>query len=112
MLPDGARASSGRFLEVFSARLNDIESFFCSAGLERVTTLLRQLEEKSSDPQRQSGPPRTGSTDVPQHASRLWVTRPRPGVDRDGLRVAHQAARGPHARFAFAADPKGESGNN
>ena len=50
--PRGTRApATRRLLEVFRARLTDIEGvdFFGSAGGDRVATLLKQLEERTSD---------------------------------------------------------------
>ncbi len=105
--PRGTRAPAVRRLaEVFRARLSTIErvDFFGSAGRDRVTTLVRQLEERASDsrPDERAGP--AGSADARSYANRLWVTRPRPGVDRMASAWLIKRFVAPQARFAFVAD--------
>lgn len=115
------RASSGRrasdtrapavrrLVDVFRKRLTAIEAvdFFGSAGRDRVTTLLKQLGERA--PGQGSG--RTpaasrssGPGDPPTYRGRLWVTRPRPGVDRMSSAWLIRRFVDPEARFGFAAD--------
>src|SRR5688572_20924194 len=83
--PRGARAPAvRRLVEVFRERLSAIEhvDFFGSAGRDRVTTVLQQLEEKASDSRRPAERSQAaGDVDAQHYANRLWVTRPRPGVD-------------------------------
>ena len=79
--------------------------FFGSAGRDRVTALLRQLEEQASDARRPDERPRpAGSVDAQDFANRCWVTRPRPGVDRMASAWLIRRFVDPHARFAFVAD--------
>ena len=84
--PRGTRAPAIRRLsEVFRERLTAIGAvdFFGSAGRDRVTTLLKQFEGRMADT---NGPAATsrspGPADASTYSGRLWVTRPRPGVDR------------------------------
>jgi hypothetical protein len=106
--PRGTRAPAvRRLVEVFRERLSAIDhvDFFGSAGRDRVTTVLQQLEEKASDSRRPAERPRpAGSADAPSYANRLWVTRPRPGVDRMASAWLIKRFVDPQARFAFVAD--------
>jgi hypothetical protein len=107
--PRGARAPAvRRLLDIFTQRLSAIEriDFFGSAGRDRVIGLLKQLEDRSarSTPQR----PRAGvgkAGDVKNVRARLWVTRPRPGVDRMASAWLIRRFIDPQARFEFAAGP-------
>jgi hypothetical protein len=78
--------------------------FFGCAGRDRVTTVLKQLEEKASDPPRPVGPPRTERAEGQAYTNRVWVTRPRPGVDRMASAWLIKRFVDPAAHFAFAAD--------
>lgn len=106
--PRGTRAPAvRRLVEVFRARLSAIEhvDFFGSAGRDRVTAVLQQLEEKASDSPTPAERPRpAGSADAQNYANRLWVTRPRPGVDRMASAWLIKRFVAPEARFAFVAD--------
>ena len=106
--PRGTRAPAARRLvEVFRQRLGAIEhvDFFGSAGRDRVTTLLQQLEEQTSDSRRRAERPRTaGSADAQDYANRLWVTRPRPGVDRMASAWLIKRFVDADARFDFVTD--------
>lgn len=107
----GTRAPAARRLvETFRTRLGALEQvdFFGSAGRDRVATLLQQLEEKAAGPRPAAGRPRTaGSSDARDYANRLWVTRPRPGVDRMASAWLIRRFVDRQARFAFA--PERES---
>lgn len=101
----GTRATAtGRMVEVFRQRLSAIEriDFFGSAGRDRVISLMRRLEETVTDPRRPAGRP--GTVDAQAYMNRLWVTRPRPGVDRMASAWLITRFVDPQARFAFAAD--------
>ena len=102
----GTRAPAVRRLTaVFKERLAAIEQidFFGSAGRDRVATLLKQLEVASSEPRR--SPPQSPATiDVQDYLGRIWVTRPRPGVDRMASAWLIRRFIDPQARFGFAAD--------
>lgn len=106
--PRGTRAPAIRRLsEVFRERLTAIGSvdFFGSAGRDRVTTLLKQLAERASEtrlPAASSRP--AGPADANTYHGRLWVTRPRPGVDRMASAWLIRRFIDPQARFGFAAD--------
>jgi hypothetical protein len=98
-------ASSRRSPRQFQERLSAIErvDFFGSAGRDRVVDLLRQIEERDGGvrkPARQT--PTSG--DATSYRGRLWVTRPRPGVDRMASAWLIRRFIDPDARFAFAAD--------
>jgi hypothetical protein len=105
--PRGTRApATRRLLDVFRQRLTGIEGvdFFGSAGRDRVTTLLQQLEEHTSG-KRQTSTGRSGTVTPPgTYRGRLWVTRPRPGVDRMASAWLIRRFIDRQARFAFAAD--------
>ena len=106
------RPPSRRTVQQLRERLAAIEhvDFFGSAGRDRVVTLVRQIEDRSS------GRPRTASTTKPGEAPRsyhaqLWVTRPRPGVDRMASAWLIHRFIDPEARFAFAPDRSAVPGN-
>lgn len=106
--PSGARAPAiRRLLEVFRERLTGIEriDFFGSAGRDRVATLLTRLEEDTSGKDvRATARKDTGPTDADRYQGRLWITRPRPGVDRMASAWLIRRFIDPQARFGFAAD--------
>lgn len=106
--PRGTRAPAvRRLVGVFRERVTAIErvDFFGSAGRDRVTALLKQLDEKASDPNRPTAPPpATGPANVEHYAGRVWVTRPRPGVDRMASAWLITRFVDRQARFGFAAD--------
>jgi hypothetical protein len=107
--PKGTRAPAlRRLVYVFRERLVAAEKidFFGSAGRDRVLTLLRQLEDRIGGTGRQPAPSGPGDHSG-QNASfqgRLWITRPRPGVDRmaSAWLIRHFIDR--QAQFGFAAD--------
>jgi hypothetical protein len=107
--PAGTRAPAlRRLLDIFRERLVAAEKidFFGSAGRDRVLTLLRQLEDRTGGTSRPPARPEQGEH-VGRMASfqgRLWITRPRPGVDRmaSAWLIRHFIDR--QARFGFAAD--------
>jgi hypothetical protein len=105
----GSRAPAfRRLLDIFRERLVAAEKidFFGSAGRDRVLTLLRQLEDQAAGTGRQ--PPASGPGDrVGPKGSlqgRLWITRPRPGVDRMASAWLIRLFIDRQARFGFAAD--------
>ena len=105
--PSGTRAPAvRRLVEVFRARLSAIEhvDYFGSAGRDRVATVLQQLEAKASDSRPAERRRSSGSADAQNYANRLWVTRPRPGVDRMASAWLIKRFVDPEARFAFVAD--------
>jgi hypothetical protein len=101
------RPAIGRLLEVFRQRLAALEhiDFFGSAGRDRVVTLLAQLDQRiRSTARAAASSPNSGPVDLAAYCGRLWVTRPRPGVDRMGSAWLIRRFIDGHARFAFAAD--------
>lgn len=101
----GGRAPSvDRLARGFSDRLVALEriDFFGSAGRDRVVTLLRRLESQGSPPARSAAA--DPSATPPGYLDRVWVTRPRPGVDRmsSAWLIRHFIDSG--ARFDFAPD--------
>jgi hypothetical protein len=106
--PSGTRAPAiRRLMEVFRERLTGIEQidFFGSAGRDRIVTLLTRLEEHTSDKDVRTTAGRdAGPTDAAGYQGRLWITRPRPGVDRMASAWLIGRFIDPQARFGFAAD--------
>ena len=106
--PSGTRAPAiQRLSELFRERLSAIEhiDFFGSAGRDRVATLVARLEEHTSGKRERATAARaTGPADNKKYRRRLWVTRPRPGVDRMASAWLIRRFIDPQARFEFAAD--------
>ncbi len=105
--PRGTRAPAvRRLLDILRERLSAIEAvdFFGSAGRDRVIALLEQLEERASGARRSSplSPPESGA--IASYHDRLWITRPRPGVDRMASAWLIRRFIDEQARFGFAAD--------
>jgi hypothetical protein len=105
--PRGTRAPALRRLrDIFKERLTAIEGidFFGSAGRDRVVTLLNELEGRTPDSSRAKAPSSTSSGAATSYHERLWVTRPRPGVDRMSSAWLIRRFIDRQARFGFAAD--------
>jgi hypothetical protein len=107
--PKGTRAPAlRRLVDIFRERLVAAEKidFFGSAGRDRVLTLLRQLEDRISGTGRQGAPSGLGdhSERKASFQGRLWITRPRPGVDRMASAWLIRLFIDPQAQFGFAAD--------
>ena len=106
--PKGTRAPAlRRLLDIFRARLVAVEriDFFGSAGRDRVLTMLRQLEGRIAPPSRPSAPAEADSSRrMASFQGRLWITRPRPGVDRMASAWLIRRFIDRQARFGFAAD--------
>ena len=107
--PEGTRSPAlRRLLDIFRERLVAAEKidFFGSAGRDRVLTLLRQLEDRIGG--HEKPPARSGLGDpAGRKASfqgRVWITRPRPGVDRMASAWLIRFFIDRQARFGFAAD--------
>jgi hypothetical protein len=99
------RVPSRRAIQRLRERVAAVEriDFFGSAGRDRVLTLVRQLEERAS------AAPRSSATDgdpaqPTSYIGRLWVTRPRPGVDRMASAWLIRRFIDADARFDFVAD--------
>jgi hypothetical protein len=105
--PRGTRApATRRLLDVFRERVAAIEGadFFGSAGRDRVTSLLKQLEAHTSDRRETSTVTPGPSTPPDTYRGRLWVTRPRPGVDRMASAWLIRRFIDGQAQFTFAVD--------
>lgn len=106
--PRGTRAPSvSRLVDVFRERLSALDriDFFGSAGRDRVVAALTRLEDRllAATPAPALAAA-SDTTDRSAYARRLWVTRPRPGVDRMSSAWLIRRFIDPHARFAFAVD--------
>jgi hypothetical protein len=103
--PSGRRRDLVRYRERFAA-IERVD-FFGSAGRDRVVTLLNDLEASASSTAKGKGRPGTGGpTDGSHYNGRLWVTRPRPGVDRMASAWLIRRFIDPNARFGFITDVK------
>jgi hypothetical protein len=105
--PRGTRApATRRLLDVFRERVAAIDGvdFFGSAGRDRVTSLLKRLEEHASDRREPSTINSRTSTPPDAYRGRLWVTRPRPGIDRMASAWLIRRFIDGQAQFAFAVD--------
>jgi hypothetical protein len=105
--PRGARAPAiGRAAASFRDRLTAISrvDFFGSSGRDRVATLLQQLDDRVAGARPAAAAPAAGPADAARYRKRLWVTRPRPGVDRMASAWLIQRFIDPQARFGFAPD--------
>jgi hypothetical protein len=109
----GARRRQGRrapvmrrVLDAFRERLTAIEGidFFGSAGRDRVLRLFEQLENQTAGTNSAKGAAAARSGEAASYQGRLWVTRPRPGVDRMASAWLIRRFVDPRARFGFAAD--------
>lgn len=96
-----------RLLDGLRQRLAAIEAvdFFGSAGHDRVATLLQQLESHLGG----RADAASSDSELAKHRKesyhqRLWVTRPRPGVDRMSSAWLIRRFIDPQAQFSFAAD--------
>ena len=96
-----------RDLSRYRERFKAIEriDFFGSAGRDRVAQLLTGLESRQS-PDRDS---QSMVDDSSKFQGRLWVTRPRPGVDRMSSAWLIKRFIDPSATFDFVTDAKSAS---
>jgi hypothetical protein len=104
---DGRHAQTHlRELARYRERFQAIErvDFFGSAGRDRVASLLAALESKRAGTQDHRGS--DSGTEVAQYQGRLWVTRPRPGVDRMSSAWLIRRFIDPTATFGFVTDAK------
>lgn len=105
--PRRSRRAASRIVETFRQRLAAVEAidFFGSAGRDRAVTLVSELQGTLS-----GGTPAEGGA-APKDAKResfrghMWVTRPRPGIDRMGSAWLIKRFIDPEARFGFVDQP-------
>ena len=111
--PPGGHAGTrkpavGRLVEGFRERLSALEQidFFGSAGRDRVATLLGAARGhgRGATPKGVAADRARVAGDLTAYTGRLWVTRPRPGVDRMSSAWLIRRFIDPAARFGFAAD--------
>ena len=95
-----------RLLESFRQRLTGVErvDFFGSAGRDRVVAVLDQFAARLSPAAPTATKPSHGDTSSEAYRHRLWVTRPRPGVDRMASAWLIRRFIDAEARFGFVAD--------
>jgi hypothetical protein len=99
--PDSARLL-GRFRQRLSAI--DHVDYFGSAGRGEVAGLLTRIERRLASSVRARAGAASPSDSRDGYQARLWVTRPRPGVDRMASAWLIRTFIDPRAQFAFAAD--------
>jgi hypothetical protein len=103
----GMRGASDAVKELsrYRERFNAIEriDFFGGAGRDRVESLLAALEPAQPDTTPATGRSKTAA--VATYQNRLWITRPRPGVDRMASAWLIRRFIDPAARFDFVTDP-------
>jgi hypothetical protein len=103
--PSGRRRDLARYRERFAA-IERVD-FFGSAGRDRVVALLADLEAAAPSAGKGKGQPARGRRgDAIHYDRRLWVTRPRPGVDRMASAWLIRRFIDSNARFAFITDVK------
>ena len=105
--PKGAKRREpvrDRELSRFRERFQAIErlDFFSSGGRDRVAALLSEIESPRTAEAKSTG----ADADRAQFKGRLWVTRPRPGVDRMSSAWLIRRFIDPAATFAFVTDAK------
>jgi len=83
-------------------QLQDVD-FFGSPLRAKVDYLLSQIEEAEN---RKVG--RSGRRKSSEYLNRLWITRPRPGIDRVSSAWLIRRFIDPKARFVFGSDPQGK----
>jgi hypothetical protein len=105
--PRRSRRAANRIVETFRQRLAAIEAidFFGSAGRDRVATLVSELQRTLSGdiPAERGASPKDPERD--SFRGRMWVTRPRPGIDRMGSAWLIKRFIDPEAHFGFVDQP-------
>jgi hypothetical protein len=106
--PRHSRRAAARIIDIFRQRLTAIEAidFFGSAGRDRVVTLISELQQAlSGEIRAEPGAASSGSSRRDAFQRRMWVTRPRPGIDRMGSAWLIKRFIDPEARFGFVEQP-------
>jgi hypothetical protein len=109
--PRRSRRATARIIDTFRSRLSAIEAidFFGSAGRDRVVTLVSELQHALAGEvaaERRAESPGAFRRDA--FRRRVWVTRPRPGIDRMGSAWLIKRFIDPEARFGFVEQPPAE----
>ncbi|MEO5742130.1 MAG: chromate resistance protein ChrB domain-containing protein [Vicinamibacterales bacterium] len=102
--PAGRRRDLARYRDRFAA-IERVD-FFGSAGRDRVVTLLSDLEAAASSAPEAKRQQATVGSGAVRYEGRLWVTRPRPGVDRMASAWLIRRFIDPKPRFGFITDVK------
>jgi hypothetical protein len=103
----GGRASPvSRLNDIFQQRLAAIDrtDFFGSAGRDRAVLLVEQLGSRLDARTGRAAEAESGTKHPADYRGRLWVTRPRPGVDRMASAWLIMRFIDPEARFGFVQD--------
>jgi hypothetical protein len=103
-----APASRRRDLIRYRQRFAAIEriDFYGSAGRDRVVSLLAELEGVAPGDERKRRSQKSDDGNSQDYSGRLWVTRPRPGVDRMASAWLIRRFIDATARFGFLTDVK------
>ncbi|MCI0351134.1 MAG: chromate resistance protein [Acidobacteriales bacterium] len=98
------RGNAEGLLSRLRRRLQDINAidFFHSPLRSRVEGLLARADYTET----RTVPAKGGVHMKKEFRNRVWVTRPRPGIDRSASAWLIRKFIDPRAKFAFAADPK------
>lgn len=101
--PRQSRRASSRIVETFRQRLAAIEAidFFGSAGRDRAGVLLSDLHQALSAPDAARTEIAASGRTPESFVGRIWVTRPRPGIDRMGSAWLIKRFIDLDARFGF-----------
>lgn len=107
--PRRSRRAASRIVETFRQRLAAVEAidFFGSAGRDRVATLVSELQHALSGTTIAGFEGRTPPNEADRESfhARMWVTRPRPGIDRMASAWLIKRFVDPEARFGFVEQP-------
>jgi hypothetical protein len=106
-IPRRSRRAVSRIVDTFRQRLTAIETidFFGSAGRDRVTALVSELQRTLSGDLPVDRRASSSDTRRESFRRRVWVTRPRPGIDRMGSAWLIKRFIDPEARFGFVERP-------
>lgn len=105
--PRRSRRAASRIVETFRQRLAAVEAidFFGSAGRDRVATLVSEFQQTLSGDIPAEGGASPKGAERESFRGRMWVTRPRPGIDRMGSAWLIKRFIDPEARFGFVDQP-------
>jgi hypothetical protein len=106
--PRRSRRAAARLVDNFRQRLGAIEAidFFGSAGRDRVVTLVSELQRTlSGEAPLEHGATSSDGSRRDSFRRRVWVTRPRPGIDRMGSAWLIKRFIDREARFGFVEQP-------
>ncbi len=118
LMREGARAGAirGTDLRRFQRTVRQLRDRFAqvaatdlfgASGREEANAVVSELERLVAGPNtaRLEGSPRAGALRAEDYRGRVWITRPRPGIDRSGSAWLIRRFVDPAARFAFGERP-------